>query len=59
MIWVPIHILWLYMGISLRRLDLPARTQRTINIAMSVALILVVGLALGTLMLDGTTEGLR
>lgn len=58
-IWVPIHILWLYMGISLRRLDLPARTQRTINIAMSVALILVVGLALGTLMLDGTTEGLR
>ncbi len=44
-IWIPIHLLWLWAGISLRRLDLPASTQRAINVAMSLAMLLVVGLA--------------
>lgn len=44
-IWVPVHLLWLYAGVSLRRLDLAPQTQRWINIAMAVALIGVVVLA--------------
>ncbi len=44
-IWIPIHIIWLYAGVSVRRLDLPHRTQRAINIAMAAAMLLVVALA--------------
>ena len=44
-IWIPIHLLWLWAGIALRRLDLPPRSQRLINIAMSLAMLLVVALA--------------
>ena len=45
-IWLPIHFLWLWFGISIRRLDLAEATQTKINIAMAVALLIVVGLAL-------------
>lgn len=45
-IWVPIHFLWLWLGITLRRLDLPARHMRAINILMALSLVGVVGLAL-------------
>ena len=44
-IWIPIHFLWLWMGISLHRLDLPERTHREINIAMSLSMLAVVALA--------------
>jgi threonine/homoserine/homoserine lactone efflux protein len=44
-IWIPLHLLWLWAGIALRRLDLPPRQQRAINIAMSVAMLAVVALA--------------
>jgi threonine/homoserine/homoserine lactone efflux protein len=44
-IWIPIHLIWLYAGVSVRRLDLPHRTQRAINIAMAAAMLLVVALA--------------
>lgn len=44
-IWIPIHFAWLWMGISLRRMDLPQRTQRAINIAMAVSMLAVVALA--------------
>ena len=44
-IWIPIHFAWLYLGISLRRMNLPDRTQRAINIAMALSMMLVVGLA--------------
>ncbi|MBM7066866.1 LysE family translocator [Actibacterium sp. 188UL27-1] len=44
-IWVPIHLLWLWAGISLRRLNLTSGAQRAINIAMAVSMLLVVGLA--------------
>lgn len=45
-IWIPIHLVWLWAGVALRRLDLPMRTQRMINIVMAAALIIVVGVAL-------------
>ena len=44
-IWVPIHILWLWAGVSLRRLELPARTQRAINMGMALSMVMVVVLA--------------
>ena len=44
-IWIPIHFAWLWAGISLRRMNLPHRTQRAINMAMALSMILVVGLA--------------
>ncbi len=44
-IWVPIHFGWLWAGITLRRMNLPHRTQRVINIAMAISMLLVVALA--------------
>ena len=44
-IWVPIHLLWLYAGSILERLDLPRRTHRVINFAMAAAMLAVVALA--------------
>ncbi len=44
-IWVPIHLAWLWAGIGLRRLDLPPRPQRLINIAMAASMLIVVALA--------------
>lgn len=48
LIWIPIHLLWLWAGVSLHRLDLSERWHRTINIAMAVSMMLVVGLAVVT-----------
>lgn len=44
-IWLPIHFLWLYAGTVLHRLDLGARAHFAINLAMALAMLLVVGLA--------------
>jgi len=44
-IWVPIHFMWLYAGVSLHRLDLPPRVQFRINMAMASSMLIVVGLA--------------
>lgn len=44
-IWIPIHFTWLWAGISLRRMNLPHRTQRGINIAMALSMLAVVALA--------------
>jgi threonine/homoserine/homoserine lactone efflux protein len=44
-IWIPVHFAWLYAGASLKRLNLPARAQRAINICMALAMLAVVGLA--------------
>jgi threonine/homoserine/homoserine lactone efflux protein len=46
LIWVPLHLGWLGAGVSLRRLDLSPRTQRSVNIAMALSMLLAVGLAL-------------
>ncbi|MEL6586904.1 MAG: LysE family translocator [Pseudomonadota bacterium] len=45
-IWMPIHLLWLWAGVVLRRLDLAPGVQRAINIAMAASMLAVVGLAL-------------
>jgi threonine/homoserine/homoserine lactone efflux protein len=44
--WIPIHFLWLGAGVWLKRLNLPDGIQRTINISMAAAMLMVVGLAL-------------
>ena len=44
-IWIPIHFAWLWMGISLQRMNLPDRMQRGINIAMALSMMIVVALA--------------
>lgn len=44
-IWIPIHFLWLWAGVGLRRLDLPAPVQRAINVAMAASMVAVVVLA--------------
>lgn len=44
-IWIPIHILWLWAGVTLRRLDLAPPVQRGINAAMAVSMLIVVALA--------------
>ncbi|MBX2826392.1 MAG: LysE family translocator [Gammaproteobacteria bacterium] len=45
-VWIPIHLLWLAAGVMLKRLSLPDRTQRLINLVMAASLIAVVVLAL-------------
>ena len=44
-IWIPIHFLWLWAGVTLRRLELPRRVQRTINVFMALSMLAVVALA--------------
>ena len=44
-IWIPIHGAWLWAGLTLEALNLPPRTQRSINIGMAVAMFAVVLLA--------------
>ncbi len=46
LIWVPIHIGWMYAGVGLHALNLAPASQRAINIAMAVAMLIVVALAL-------------
>ena len=46
LVWIPIHLMWLWAGVSLNRLNLSQTTQRRINISMAAAMLLVVGLAL-------------
>lgn len=45
LIWVPIHLTWLGLGVWLQSLDLAPSIQRGINIVMALAMLLVVGLA--------------
>ncbi|MGI9402352.1 MAG: LysE family translocator [Rhizobiaceae bacterium] len=45
LIWTPIHLLWLFAGVSLHRLDLSKKAHLTINIGMAVSMLLVVIIA--------------
>lgn len=45
-IWFPLHLLWVWFGVSIRKLDLPTQTQRVINFVMAGSLLIVAGLAL-------------
>lgn len=44
-IWIPIHLLWLWAGGAIKRLDLPPPVQRRINFVMAGAMLAVVALA--------------
>ncbi|MEO0917459.1 MAG: LysE family translocator [Pseudomonadota bacterium] len=44
-LWIMIHAIWLWAGVTIRRLDLPEKTQRMINICMALAMLGVVVLA--------------
>ena len=44
-IWIPVHFLWLYIGVFIKRLDLSLSIQRTINYFMATAMVLVVVLS--------------
>lgn len=44
-IWIPVHLAWLWAGVTVRRLELPDRVQFAINVTMALAMLMVVGLA--------------
>lgn len=44
-IWIPIHLLWLWAGVKLRELNLGSKAQRTINFCMAAAMLAVVAIA--------------
>ena len=44
-IWIPIHLVWLYAGASLHRLNLSDRAQFRINVLMALSMLGVVVLA--------------
>ncbi|MEM7544391.1 MAG: LysE family translocator [Pseudomonadota bacterium] len=44
-IWIPVHLIWLWAGVSLKQLNLSPVIQRGINFAMAASLLAVVGLA--------------
>lgn len=46
LIWIPVHLGWLWAGVTLHRLDLPERSHRIINIFMALAMLSVVALAI-------------
>jgi threonine/homoserine/homoserine lactone efflux protein len=46
LVWIPIHLLWLFAGASLHRLDLSPRGHFVINLAMALAMLAVVALAI-------------
>ena len=41
-IWIPLHLLWLYVGTVLHELNLSIRNQRIINLIMALSMVLVV-----------------
>ena len=45
-IWIPIHLLWLYMGVKIHELNLSAKQNRIINLIMGLSLTFVVILSL-------------
>ena len=57
-IWLPLHLVWLYAGVKLHSLNLPPRTQRRINLCMAACLLAVVGLSVwSVLALSGQGGG--
>ncbi len=41
-IWIPLHLLWLYVGTVLHELNLSIKNQRIVNLMMSLSMVLVV-----------------
>lgn len=55
-IWMPLHLLWLYAGVRLKSLNLKPRTQRLINLMMSICLIGVVILSIWSILKPPTVH---
>ena len=49
-IWLPLHLLWLYAGVRLNTLNLPARAQKLINLLMGTCLLAVVVLSVWSML---------
>lgn len=47
--WIPIHLLWLYVGVKVSQLDLPVKIHKTINFVLAGCLLAVVGLSVFSL----------
>ena len=45
-VWLPVHLAWLYAGVKVNSLDLPPRIQRAINLGMAACLLAVVILSM-------------
>lgn len=45
-IWIPIHFVWLWLGIVVQRMNLAEQTQRRINLGMAASMMVVVLLAI-------------
>ena len=43
--WILFHFGWLYAGVFVNNLDLPAKTQRAVNSGMAISLIVVVAMS--------------
>ena len=41
-VWIPVHLAWLWAGVTVGRLELRPAVQRTINVGMAVSLMAVV-----------------
>ncbi|NKB76180.1 MAG: LysE family translocator [Gammaproteobacteria bacterium] len=46
LVWVPIHLLWLWIGSKIQEMNLPAKAQFRVNLIMAIAMLSVVGLAI-------------
>ncbi|MDA8585249.1 LysE family translocator [Rhodobacteraceae bacterium] len=44
-LWISIHIIWLWVGVTLQRMNLAPKVQRTINVGMALAMLVVVAMA--------------
>ena len=44
-LWLSIHVAWLCAGVTIRRMRLPEKWQRGINVGMAAAMVAVVALA--------------
>ena len=51
MIWIPLHLCWLYLGVRLNSFNLDDDTQKTINYAMASSLIIVLIFSFSSLIL--------
>jgi threonine/homoserine/homoserine lactone efflux protein len=47
-IWLPIHVLWVWFGTALQKLELQPRQYRLINMAMASSMLFVVALAVAS-----------
>lgn len=56
-IWLPLHLLWLHAGVKLNSLNVPARTQRLINLMMAACLLAVVVLSIWSVLALSLSEG--